>query len=107
MYDLDFLTCSMTDVINRSVVFHPSLLRDMMLAAAKTHWDYSNVAANKVAAGIALDMASNLRRMADELDMNDFDPEALELGERVQAFGIASKLHCLSPSLARDIAARG
>jgi hypothetical protein len=106
MYEIDFLSATMADVITRSAVCHPSLFRDAMLAAAEVHWTCSAETNSRCVARIALEMANNLRRMAHELEMDDLDVTSLTLGEKVQAFGVARKLQCLPWSLASDIAAR-
>lgn len=106
MYELDFDTCTMVDVIRRSAICQPSLLRDSMLATAHVHVAYSRQTARTACARIALSMASDLRRMTDELTMDDFEVEALEFGELIQAFGAACNLQLIPPAAREAIARR-
>jgi hypothetical protein len=107
MYDIDFNTCTMNDVIQRSFVCQPSQLRAAMIAAAKVHIEYSNITANASVALIALDMACSLDRMADAIEPGSFDVESLTLSDRVQAFHIAAKLQLVTYHTKREIAERG
>lgn len=106
MYELDFDTCTMVDVIRRSAIVHPTLLRDTMLRAAGLHVTYSGVVANGQVAKIAQSMASDLQLMADELSNGDFRPEDLQLGERVQAFSAACELQGITRHVRTAIARR-
>jgi hypothetical protein len=106
MYDIDLNTASLDDVITRSFVCHPTLFRDSMLEVAKIHWAHSSESRDKTSARIALDMASDLRRMADDINMDNFDVESLAFGERIQAFGVACKLQLVPHAVANEIAKR-
>lgn len=106
MFEINFSTCTMRDVIARSATCHPTLFREAMLAAAQAHRAAQQVAPRRVAS-IALGMESDLRRMADDIDMDNFDASVLSPAETVQAFNIARKLQCVTWDVAESIAKRG
>lgn len=97
---------TMAEVIEHSALAHPTLFADTMLKAAKMHLLHSETANYKPGATVALGMASNLRRMADELMMNDFDAARLSFAETVQAFAVAATLQGLPQRLIAEVAQR-
>lgn len=109
MYDLDWNTCSMADVIERSAVCHAPLFRQQMLSVAQVHAraaDHARGADQAWSAALPNDMAGRLRRMAVSLAMGDFEARDLPLAARVQAFSVACKLQCIPGRIARAIASR-
>ena len=106
MHEIDFSTCSMADVITRSVTCHPTLFRDALLASAKVHNDYSNVTHDRVAARSALGMSSDLRRVADDINIDSFYVDNLTFSERILAFAEAAKLQLIPRATKQDIVSR-
>jgi hypothetical protein len=107
MYQIDFLTCTMRDVITRSAVCHPSLFAESMRSAAKVHAEYAVVTHNATVARIARRMSVSLNSMARDLTLDRFDANVLDLGEVIQAFGIAAKLNLVPRSCRDGIVSRG
>jgi hypothetical protein len=106
MYDIDLNTASMDDVITRSYACYPVLFAETMISVAKVHTDYSCTTYDKPGARIASGMASNLRRMADDIRTGDFNPASLAFGERIQAFSEACKLQRIPHHVSQTIAGR-
>lgn len=107
MYELDFATCDADAVIRRSVVCHPSVLRDRLCDVARTHAEAAATlaSADHVAQRVALDMCKAAQRLAGRL-ANSEELTGLDFNERVIAFSAAARLQCIPPSTATDIIGR-
>jgi hypothetical protein len=106
MYDIDFNTCTATDVIQRSYVCHPTLFAEHMREAARIHNAYAYSMGARAPRQIAHNMASALRDMATAIERQEFSPESLDLSKRVQALHIACKLQCVPYAVQRDLIER-
>jgi hypothetical protein len=104
MYELDFSNCDADAVIRRSVVCHPSLLRDRLCDVARTHAEAAATmaSADHVAYRVALDMCKAAQRLAGRL-ANSEELSELNFNERIIAFSAAARLQCIPPSVATDI----
>ena len=107
MYELDFMTCDADAVIRRSVVCHPSVLRDRLCDVARTHAEAAATMANAdhVAHRVALDMCKSAQRLAGRL-ANGEELTGLDFNERIIAFSAAARLQCIPPATATDIIGR-
>jgi hypothetical protein len=104
--NIDFNTCTMADVIARSLLLHPSLFAETLERVARTHREASySLRFDSKAADIAARMARECEFMADDISTGR-GLNSLEFGETIQAFGVACKLQCISPGLGQEIAAR-
>ena len=106
MYETDFMSATMSDVITRSFVCHPSLFRDTLLSASRAHLKASQRMADSTAARIARKMAERLRKLAAKVDADEFDAGTLTMAETVQSFAEAARLQCLSPAVRAHIAGK-
>ena len=106
MPEINYVTATMSDIIARSMLCHHSLFRDALIAAGQMHATYSHNTHSKLAAHIALGMANDCRRMADEIDLDDFDAASLALSEKIQAFEVACKLQLVTHADKTTIAGR-
>lgn len=107
MYQIDFSTCTIDDVIERSIVCHPTLLIDSMISVAGIH-DASaahmyDATAKRIARGMAV-AAQNAALLIR--DMGKDAVPLLSFGQRIQVFHQASKAQCLPRSVVNDIVAR-
>lgn len=110
MSDIDFLTCSMDDVIERSLRLHPAALAGAMQDAYRAH----DAAANTMLDGPAVRMAREMatvatelrQRLASRLLATRADMACLSFNQRIMLFGAAYKLQCVPLATAMDIAAR-
>jgi aminoglycoside N3'-acetyltransferase len=107
MYEINFATCTLEDVIERSATCHPGLFADTLREQARTHISaYSSIAAyDRHAGNVAANMASDCNTMAERL-ASDGDIGELTFGQRIIAFGIAARLQCVPHAAQRDIARR-
>ena len=53
MYQINFETCTMNDVIVRSIVCHPTMLAERLRANASVHFNARDVMHDKTAAAAA------------------------------------------------------
>lgn len=108
--DIDFLTCTMDDVIARSILMHSSMLTDMLRSAARTHAEASRTMVDGPAVRMAREMATEAMEVAQRIDTGLLasadDCHCLTFSQRIIAFGAAYKLQCVPMSLALEIAAR-
>ena len=104
---IDFMTCSMDDVINRALAMHPSVLGDALASAAKIHQQARDTMFDGPARKVAADMATAAWTMFKAIQDNEFVAADLDFASRMIAFGAAAKLNCLSYNVAHAIAARG
>lgn len=105
MYEIDFNTCSLDDVIERSVTCHPTLLVELLRAIAEIHSRSAREMFDQVARKSAVGMAEDCRRAANSVETLGSLVGA-SFGMRMQAFTAACKLQLLPLSLAQDIAKR-
>lgn len=107
LYEIDFLTCSMDDVIERSIVCHPSLLIDSMVGVADIHDASAAHMYDATAKRIARQMADDCKNAA--LLIRDEGKGALSLftfSQRIQVFHQAARAQCINRALEHEIAAR-
>lgn len=108
--DINFLTCTMDDVIARSILMHSSMLTDMLRSAARTHAEASRTMVDGPAVRMAREMAIEAGEVAQRVDTgllaSAADCACLTFSQRMIAFGAAYKLQCVPMSLALEIAAR-
>lgn len=109
--DIDFLTCTMDDVIARSILLHPTMLQDALTKAYRAHLDAATTMVDGPACRMAHEMsvtALEVRaRIASGLLASAGDCHCLTFSQRMLAFGAAYKLQCLPYATAMDIATRG
>lgn len=107
---IDFLTCTMDDVIARSILLHPTMLTDMLRSAARTHAEASGTMLDGPAVRMAREMATEAGEVALRVETGLLasagDCHCLTFSQRIIAFGAAYKLQCVPMSLALEIAAR-
>lgn len=104
---IDYLTCSMDDVIRRSLLLHPSLLADACARAAMIHAQARDTMHDGQARKIAGNMAKEAWSLARAVRDNELaDPATLTFTQRQIAFAAAARLNCLHYSLAQAIAKR-
>lgn len=108
---IDFLTCTMDDVIARSILLHPTMLQDALTKAYRAHLDAATTMVDGPACRMAHEMsvtALEVRaRIASGLLASAGDCHCLTFSQRMLAFGAAYKLQCLPYATAMDIATRG
>lgn len=98
------------DIIERSILMHPSLFREALIAQAETHDDYAKLTTDKRAAQGASASRAACLRAYDWIGRDDLsDGEraaciAAECGPMVIALNVACKLQCL-PAHVRTAAA--
>jgi hypothetical protein len=107
MADIDYLTCSMDDVINRSLLMHPSVFGDALAAVAKIHRQARDTVLTGKSRMVADDMCLKAWAMFKAIQDGELVAADLDLSSRLMAFSAAAKLNCLSFNVAHSIAARG
>ena len=105
MYAINFNTCSADDVIERSVICHPSLLADQLREQAKGHVDAATMSRDAYAAIVVQGMADDCCTVADRLT-NDGKVDDLTFGQKIIVYSLAARLQGLSHSLAQSIMTR-
>lgn len=105
---LDTATCTMSDVIERSIAMHPTLFGEALASVAATHLQAAvSVPHHREASGIAKRMHGEAYEMAQCLLVGDgFEPAHLSLSHRIIAFGVACRLQCIPHHVASSIAGR-
>ena len=112
MYQINFETCTMNDVIVRSIVCHPSMLADSLRANARIHYDAALVMHDKTAAiaanrcGIQCRNAAMLVETFYNVDDKLNKIAEFSFGERMAAFLAAAKLQLIPFATQHDICAR-
>ena len=107
MYEIDFLTCTMRDVIARSVACHPSLFAESLENTARIHHEFCVTTMDKTATRIALDMRAAC--LAAAVSARDDNVDAIISHGRTSmicAFTAAMKLQCLPRYIANEICDR-
>lgn len=109
MADIDFNTCSMRDVIARSVLLHPSVLADSMRQVQKIHHAAACTFTGKdtPAGRIAAQMRNLASGVANDIALDRLNIEALHPMALLMTFAAAAKLQCLTSAIVTSIAARG
>lgn len=97
MYAIDFNTCTALDVIEQSIVCHPTMFAETMLAMAATHARYATATTDARVASIAAEMATQCREIAEMVaDTSSAHETARDIagpvGTCVLAFNVAAKL---------------
>lgn len=105
MNEINFLTCSMDDVIARSIALHPSLLAERLRDVATIHSKAAREMLGDLERGTAIKMANDCRSAASSVEHLGHFVNAT-FGQRLQAFSAAARLQCLTLSQAQAIAAR-
>lgn len=112
MYELDLNTCTVGDVIYRSLICHPTLLREAIETARDAHRAAAATMIDGKACHIAdrlvVKCISLLRTIDDMLD-GQLDARLVvdnDFYERIIAFTAAYRLQAISPAIAREILAR-
>jgi hypothetical protein len=100
IYQIDFNTCTAQDVIERSIVAHPSLLEVALRNAVDTHWIFAQSTHDHTAAQAALKLGRECRLAADNVRDNRVDLIMHDMGQWISALNCAAKLqliphHCL------------
>lgn len=87
------------EIIARSILMHPSLFRESLIAQAELHDNYANLTTNvRAAQGAAASRAACLRAY-DAIGMDDADAIVADCGTMVIALNVACKLQCLPPHI--------
>lgn len=98
MYSIDFLTCTAADLIERSLVCHPSLFAEAVLKAGNDHFGYARNPGPGQRG--AMSAGRHCSEVSATLSRNDLDARAMashiasQIGPRVQAVTIAARLQC-------------
>lgn len=106
MYPIDFTTCTMLDVIQRSYVCHPTVLSDRLADAGATHRQARDTMVTGSARAIADRMSTVAYRLAASVRDQELDVSNLDSDARIIAFTCAARLQCLSHAIMTDIAKR-
>ena len=107
MYKLDFATCTMDEVIARSLICHPSLLRHEALEAARIHTQAAKDMRDGAAKRSALDMARAAQRIASIANSGGCASDLSDdFGARVIAFARAAKLQLIPRATQNEICDR-
>jgi hypothetical protein len=107
VYDLDLSTCDAEAVIRRSVICHPSLLRDRLCDVSRTYAEAAAAMANANRAGhhsasVMYEAAQRIiARLADGEELT-----GLDFNERIIAFSAAARLQCIPQAAAVQIIER-
>jgi hypothetical protein len=111
--EIDYNTCSMDDVIRRSILLHPLLFASAMRDVSRIHQhaagtlSYRDTEAKRIAIRMC-DDACNVANAIDGIDHAGIgtDPAGWSFSARIMAFSAAARLNCLSFANAQYIAAR-
>lgn len=108
---MDYQTCSMDDVIRESILAHPTLLGERMLAISRVHMEAAKSfgAVRTDAKDAAIRMSDDCQSVATDIMMRGTLNHASgdwSLSQRIQCFAQAAKLQCLSPAVQHAIVAR-
>lgn len=98
MYPLDFDTCTAIDIIKRSAVCHPSLLREALVASKKADFDYAATLNRQHEAAIVRSVLARANATNDAIsaiDLEDFDFFKTNLGAGIVTLNIACKLQVI------------
>jgi hypothetical protein len=109
MYPIDFDTCTAIDIIKRSVVCHPSLFREALVASKQADFDYAKTIDRTHEAAIARSVLARANATNDAIsaiDIEDFDFFKTNLSAGIIALNIACKLQVLPPHVRSDATAR-
>lgn len=111
MYPINFATCSAVDVIERSLVCHPTAWADRMIAAQESHLLFAletHDARASQAAARAADAAERGRLIAAKYDARNaaLRIAACGVSEIVQAFQAAAELQLIPRTMRGDIITR-
>lgn len=95
---------SAADIIERSIIAHPSLFRDMLIKQAEQHDDYSRLTGNLGAQRGAIASKNACLRAYDFIGEGDnarsrAETLCTETGPAVIALNVACKLQCLPPHI--------
>ncbi len=93
------------DIIERSIIAHPSLFREALIAQATMHDNYARLATDRLAARGAAAMASDCLSAYDAVGMENPDAICERCGTMVVALNVAAKLQCLPPHMKAEAAA--
>lgn len=108
MYEIDFNTCTARDVIQRSMTCHPSLMRDKLHEAAKTHSDY--IQTTRCLDNRAIEGATRLRDACHKamaaLALEDIDAIMGDFSATIVAFEVACQLQLVPRHLRPEIIGR-
>jgi hypothetical protein len=107
VYELDLSTCNAEAVIRRSVVCHPSLLRDRLCDVSRTYAEAAAAMATANRAGhrSALVMRDAAQRVVARL-AGEEELTGLDFNERIIAFSAAARLQCIPQTAAVEIIER-
>jgi len=103
MYDLPENPTA-RDIIQRSIVCHPSLFREMLIKQADMHDDYAKVTSDIRAKQGAIASMNACFFAYDAIDNDDVDAIVSRCGPMVIALNVACKLQCI-PNHIRTAAA--
>ena len=111
MYQINFETCTMNDVIVRSIVCHPTMLIDTLHANASIHYTARDVMHDKTAAAAAQRCGNQCREAADLIvSRPGYTAIAIvsefSFGERMATFLAAAKLQLIPFATQHDICKR-
>ena len=107
MYQLDYETCTALDIIERSIVMHPTTFADVVEAQEKQHRAYGaglpDTLHGRTTARAVKSMADACRIVVGAIKSGDGDAAATsriiasDTGPLVVALNAACKLQCLPP----------
>lgn len=106
MYDIDFQTCSVRDVIARSVTCHPSLMIELLTRAGNSHVEASETVLDEDTRRTYNDMHTACTWAAKWVYTEDLEALCRDLEARGAAFLIACRLQCVPRAAWHDIAKR-
>jgi hypothetical protein len=106
MYPIDLNTATAVDVIQRSIMCHPTLLCETLRANAATHEQAGSTMYDRIARETAYRMGGDCHTVANTIENLGTIPPDLTFGERTQAFSAAAKLQLIPFPTALVIVAR-
>ena len=110
--DIDFLTCTMDDVIARSILLHPTMLQDALTKAYRAHLDAATTMVDGPACRMAHEMSRDrVRGSSSHCQWPTGQRWRIAIASHSTNacwhIGAAYKLQCLPYATAMDIATRG
>ena len=96
---------SARDIIRRSIVAHPTTLRDRLIAQAEIHGNYNRLTSDRLAAESARTQRNACLAAYSAVGEEDIDEICGALSLMVITLNAAAKLQCLPPHMAQEAAA--
>lgn len=85
------------EIIARSILMHPTLYRESLIAQATIHDNYSRLTSNVLAMRSAESQRAACLRIYDSIAAEDVDSIVANCGTMIIALNVACKLQCIPP----------